>query len=58
MENILITLKNYILFSSFFFFFKDFIYLFEREGVGGRGRSNLPAEQEAQLGAHPRTPSS
>ena len=29
---------------------KNLIYLFEKEGVGGRGRSRLPAEQEARRG--------
>ena len=41
--------------SLLFFFFLDFTYLFDREierersqtGVKGRGKSRLPAEQEA-----------
>ena len=42
--------------SVLYFFYKDFIYLFEREGASmsrgkGRERSRLPAEQGARCGA-------
>ena len=63
------TVENYTVYTlilSLFFFFKDFIYLTEREtarergntGRGsGRGRSRLIAE-EPDVGLDPRTPGS
>jgi len=59
-----VFLKTTNSFILFYFLFKDFIYLFDRERHSeggntsrgsGRGRSRLPAEQEPDVGLDPRT---
>ena len=54
-----------VLISSFFFFFKEFIYLFDREretvrertqaGGVGEGEAGFPLSREPDAGLDPRT---
>ena len=56
-ETVVLTVRVKFMPLSLHYFLKDFIYLLEREresvqaeGVAGRGRSRLPAEEVSQCG--------
>lgn len=49
---------DFLTYRNLFSFFKDFIYLFEREKEReeeNRGRSSLPTRRESDAGLDPRT---
>ena len=56
-------LSAFVVYKSNSFIFKDYIYLFEREGEKacargrgrGRGKSRLPAKEEVNVGLDPKT---